>query len=102
MSDAGSLFHSIRRMIQIRREHPAFGRGSMEWIDTGNPSLAAYQRTYHDQSILIIQNLSGSSQNFSFPAGSNATYTELFTKQGLQLRHPLMLQPYSYLWLEKN
>jgi len=102
MSEAGSLFHSIRRMIQIRREHPAFGRGSMEWIDTGNPSLAVYRRTYRDQSILIIHNLSATSQNFSLPAGSNATYTELFTKQGLQLRHPLMLQPYSYLWLEKN
>ena len=39
-----SLLHWMRRMLEVRREHPVFGTGSLEVISTENPSVFAYVR----------------------------------------------------------
>src|SRR5215510_10415097 len=49
LADKNSLFHAISKMIQVRKQHHAFGRGTMEWILTDNPSLAIYLRKYEDE-----------------------------------------------------
>ena len=37
-----SLWHSVHQMIEVRKEHPAFGRGDFQWIDCANEAIAAY------------------------------------------------------------
>ena len=44
MTNPDSLFHTMRRMIEIRRTHHAFGRGAFEWQDAGTNAIAAYQK----------------------------------------------------------
>jgi maltose alpha-D-glucosyltransferase/alpha-amylase len=39
-----SLLHWMRRMLEVRRQHPVFGTGSMEVVSTDNPSVLAYVR----------------------------------------------------------
>src|SRR5215510_3192872 len=68
LADENSLFHSISRMIEIRKGHHVFGRGAMEWVQTDNPSFAIYSRTYQDETLLVINNLSGSVQTTSLPS----------------------------------
>jgi maltose alpha-D-glucosyltransferase/alpha-amylase len=41
-----SLLHWMRRMLEVRREHPVFGTGSLEVISTDNPSVFAYARAH--------------------------------------------------------
>ncbi|HTV11791.1 MAG TPA: maltose alpha-D-glucosyltransferase [Acidimicrobiales bacterium] len=44
MRDPSSLLHWMRRMLEVRRQHPVFGRGAMEVVSTDNPSVLAYVR----------------------------------------------------------
>ncbi|HJR80586.1 MAG TPA: maltose alpha-D-glucosyltransferase [Anaerolineales bacterium] len=94
-----SLFHTIRRMMKIRKQHRAFGRGSMEWVETGNPAVAAYARKYKEEIVLILNNLSGSSQTIHLPTEYRGEATALLTENQFQLESSLVLQPYSYVWL---
>jgi maltose alpha-D-glucosyltransferase / alpha-amylase len=44
LRDPSSLLHWMRRMLEVRRQHPVFGTGTMEVISTENPSVMAYVR----------------------------------------------------------
>ena len=39
-----SLLHWMHRMLEVRRQHPVFGTGSMEVVSTDNHSVLAYVR----------------------------------------------------------
>jgi glycosidase len=101
LADKNSLFHAISRMVRIRKEHPAFGRGSMEWVETDNPSLAAYTRTYQGETLLIINNLSDQEQMVSLPAEHQTWNKDLLSNSQPQMSASLTLQPYAYLWLKR-
>jgi maltose alpha-D-glucosyltransferase / alpha-amylase len=57
-----SLFWWIRRTLQVRKNHQAFGSGSLEFISSNNSKILAFTRTYDDETILVIANLSRFSQ----------------------------------------
>ena len=101
LSDNNSLFHAIKKMIQTRKQYQAFGRGSMEWMETGNPAVAAYIRKYNDETLLILNNLSSSSQTISIHSEYHGEATDLLTGNHVQLQSSLVLQPYSYRWLKQ-
>ncbi|MGC8626696.1 MAG: maltose alpha-D-glucosyltransferase [Acidimicrobiales bacterium] len=44
MRNPSSLLHWMRRMLEVRREHPVFGTGTFEVVSTDNPSVLAYVR----------------------------------------------------------
>ena len=44
MRNPGSLLHWMRRMLEVRRQHPVFGTGTVEVVPTDNPSVLAYVR----------------------------------------------------------
>ena len=101
LADPNSLFHSISRMVHIRKEHPAFGRGDMNWVEIDNPSLAVYTRTYQDETLLIINNLSDQEQTVSLPAKHQTWYVDLISNSQPQISSSLTLQPYAYMWLKQ-
>jgi maltose alpha-D-glucosyltransferase/alpha-amylase len=102
LADQNSLFHAISRMVRIRKEHPAFGRGSMEWVETDNPAMAVYTRTYQDETLLIINNLSDQQQMLSLPAEHQTWSKDLLSNSQPQMSSSAMLQPYAYLWLKRQ
>jgi maltose alpha-D-glucosyltransferase/alpha-amylase len=102
MIDKDSLFHSISRMVNIRKQHHTFGRGTMEWLETDNPAFAAYTRTYQDDILLIINNLSDSIQTLLLPPKYHADYMDLISNTEQHIDTPLTLQPYAYLWLKRK
>jgi maltose alpha-D-glucosyltransferase/alpha-amylase len=53
-----SLLQFMRRLISLRRQHKAFGRGSMEFLDADNRKVLAYLRRYQGETILCVANLS--------------------------------------------
>jgi maltose alpha-D-glucosyltransferase/alpha-amylase len=101
VTDENSFFHAISNMIQVRKQHHVFGRGSMEWVITDNPSLVVYTRKYQDQILLIINNLSGAAQTITLPPKHQAGYFDLLSDAEQKMDSKITLQPYAYLWLKR-
>jgi maltose alpha-D-glucosyltransferase/alpha-amylase len=57
-----SLLSRIRRLIHVRRQHAAFGRGSIRFLPSGNPKVLAFVRQAEHDAVLVVANLSGSPQ----------------------------------------
>ncbi|MCL7488234.1 MAG: maltose alpha-D-glucosyltransferase [Desulfobulbaceae bacterium] len=53
-----SMLHFMRRMIALRRQHKALGRGSMDFLRPPNRAILAYIRRYMGEIILVVANLS--------------------------------------------
>jgi maltose alpha-D-glucosyltransferase/alpha-amylase len=56
--NTSSLFWFMKRMISMRKSYKAFGRGDMKFMHVDNPKILAFTRTYEDETLLIICNLS--------------------------------------------
>ncbi|KJS01349.1 MAG: alpha-amylase [Desulfobulbaceae bacterium BRH_c16a] len=56
--DPSSMLRFMQRMIALRRQHKAFGRGSMEFIKPDNRAILAFIRRYKGEIIMVIANLS--------------------------------------------
>jgi maltose alpha-D-glucosyltransferase / alpha-amylase len=57
-----SLLNWMKRMIGLRKQVNAFGRGSIEFLPAQNRKALAYVRSYEDTTILCLANLSRSVQ----------------------------------------
>ncbi len=103
-ADAHSLLNTIRRMISIRKQHRSFGRGGFEWMDFQNDKIAASQRTYEDETILAIHNLSDANQKVPYEVkGSVTLMTDLLTQKvfiPVNGNIDIELSPYECLWLK--
>ncbi|MBU0678532.1 MAG: alpha-glucosidase C-terminal domain-containing protein [Verrucomicrobia bacterium] len=49
-----------RNLVHTRKQHPAFGRGSLQWVDAGAKEVLAYIRECEDDKVCVLQNLSDS------------------------------------------
>jgi maltose alpha-D-glucosyltransferase/alpha-amylase len=56
--DPSSLYYFMKRMITLRRQHKAFGRGSFEFLRPENRKVLVYLRRYRKEVILAVANLS--------------------------------------------
>jgi maltose alpha-D-glucosyltransferase/alpha-amylase len=53
-----SLLTWMRRLINTRKHYKAFSRGNMKFMNTDNSKILTFTRTYGDQTILVVANLS--------------------------------------------
>lgn len=102
MNQPNSLFYTIQKMIALRKEHVAFGSSRMEWLNAGNSAVATYTRTYQNETLLIINNLSDSPQTITLPAEHQTDFIELLSNAERSLTSSFTLPAYNYLWLKKK
>jgi maltose alpha-D-glucosyltransferase/alpha-amylase len=62
-NSGSSLLHWTRRMIAVRKEHPAFGLGTYTELGASNPTVLAYLRRHVDEHgtedlVMCVNNLS--------------------------------------------
>jgi maltose alpha-D-glucosyltransferase/alpha-amylase len=57
-----SMLRWLHRFIALRKEHPVFGFGSYEPIETSNPRIFAHLRRFEDDLMLCVHNLARSAQ----------------------------------------
>ncbi|MGW8249838.1 MAG: maltose alpha-D-glucosyltransferase [Anaerolineales bacterium] len=104
--DPDSLWHTLRRMISLRKEHPIFGWGDFAWVDVGTTAIAAYQRIYQDDRLFILNNLSDEPHIISLDLHPYRGETVIDILSGRELHDvqenqvTITLQPYQYLWLD--
>jgi len=53
-----SLLHWMKRLIALRKRYAAFGRGDIVFLSPSNRKVLAFVRTYGDERILVVANLS--------------------------------------------
>ena len=53
-----SLLNWMRRVTTMRRRHPVFGRGTMEFLPSENTKVLTFLRRYENEVILVVVNLS--------------------------------------------
>ncbi|WP_431096415.1 maltose alpha-D-glucosyltransferase [Polaromonas aquatica] len=107
--DAHSLLNWMRRLLQVRGKHPAFGRGSLRLLYPNNRKVFAYLREYHHpdtgpQTILCVTNVSSTSQAVELDLSEFEGRVPVEMLGGVafppigQLTYLLTLPPYGFNW----
>lgn len=97
-ADPDSLLNALRHMIDVRKQHPAFGRGDFTWAEVGSKAVAAYWRTLDNDRVLVLHNLSDRSQPIE-PVASLHDWVDLLSNSPVS---PTALEPYQFLWLRSG
>ena len=102
--DAHSLLHWMRRMLAVRRQHAAFGRGGLRFLYPKNRKVLAYLRELEGEVILCVANVSRAPQavevdlsEFAGRVPIELNGGSLFPPIG-QLSYLLTLPPYGFYW----
>jgi maltose alpha-D-glucosyltransferase/alpha-amylase len=102
--DPHSLLNWFRRMLVVRRQHKAFGRGSIRFLRPQNRKVLAYLREYEGQSILCVANVSRTAQAVELDLAefNGRTPIELSGNSAFpmigQLTYLLTIPPYGFYW----
>ncbi|MFZ0492428.1 MAG: maltose alpha-D-glucosyltransferase [Acidimicrobiia bacterium] len=94
MDDKSSLWHWIKAAIAIRRRHPAFGRGQVEFLHPSDPAVLAFALHYERDSVLVIANLSDSDRRADLGAEGVDEFSGT-TYVGQQIE----IEPYGCRWI---
>jgi maltose alpha-D-glucosyltransferase/alpha-amylase len=99
-----SLLSTMKRLIAARKTSPAFGRGGIEFLRPRNQTILAYLRRYRRQTLLIVNNLSGSSQPVELDLRGFGGWTPTEILGGTRFPpvretpYFLSLGPYGFYW----
>jgi len=102
--DLSSFLHWMRRLLQVRKEHPVFGTGAFEVLHADNPSVLAYLRRDERDTVLCVNNLSRFPQPCELMLEQLAGMTPVemtgrvhFPRVG-ELPYMLTLAPHGFYW----
>jgi maltose alpha-D-glucosyltransferase/alpha-amylase len=56
--NSSSLLWWMKKMISTRKKYKAFGRGDIKFLNSENSKVLAFTRTYEDEVMLVVANLS--------------------------------------------
>ncbi len=99
-----SLLRWMRRLIGVRQEYQAFGRGTWEPVDAANRRVLVFLRRYRDEQILCVNNLSRFAQfvELDLHHFNGLVPLELWSKNAFprigELPYLLTLGPHNFLW----
>jgi maltose alpha-D-glucosyltransferase / alpha-amylase len=85
--NTSSLFWFMKKMINTRKFYKAFSRGDMKFINAENPKVLVFTRSYEDETLLIICNLSKYAQpvELDLRAYKGFIPVELFSKNSFPM-----------------
>jgi maltose alpha-D-glucosyltransferase/alpha-amylase len=99
-----SLLWWMRRLIALRKQYKALGRGSMEFLSPGNAHVLAFIRAFDGERILVVANLSRFVQYVELDLSKfkSMTPVELFGRTSFpeigDLPYLLTLGPHAFFW----
>lgn len=99
-----SLLRRIQQLIAVRKQHPAFGRGAIEFLEASSESVLAYVRQYRQEILLLVHNLSPSalSVKLDLQRFCGVAPVELMGRSEFpqinERPYELNVGPYGYYW----
>ncbi|HVK22069.1 MAG TPA: maltose alpha-D-glucosyltransferase [Actinokineospora sp.] len=106
MNNTSSLLHWTRRMLQVRKEHPAFGLGDFTELGSSNPSVLAYLRRHDGDVVICVNNLSRFPQPVELHLADNAGWVPIELTGGVrfppigELPYLLTLPGHGFYWFQ--
>ncbi len=99
----GRIYLPLHRLIQLRKEHPAFGGNQMDVVNTGNGHVFGYSRINDGERVLVLASFSEQAQPVSANElrlrGLGYAFTDLISERQIGLDADIMLEPYQVMWL---
>ena len=102
--DPHSLLNWTRRMLAVRRQHRAFGRGTQRFLRPMNRKVLAYLREYEGETILCVANVSRTAQAVELDLSEFTGRVPVELSGGAafpmigKLSYLLTLPPYGFGW----
>ena len=99
-----SLLSWMRRLLQVRKSTPIFGRGNIEFLYPDNHRVLAFVRQLGEETILAVNNLSASAQavELDLRRFKGNILVEMFGRNIFprigELPYLLTLGPYQFYW----
>ena len=106
LRERASLLNWMRRVLTLRKNHQAFGRGELVFLHPGNRKILAYFRLYQDDIILCVTNLSRAAQAVELDLSAYKGYVpiELLGRAAFppigELPYLLTLPGHNYYWFQ--
>jgi maltose alpha-D-glucosyltransferase/alpha-amylase len=104
-NNSNSLLWWMKRLIALRKQHPAFGRGTLKFLHPDNRRIVAFVREYGEERILVVANTSRFVQyaDLDLSAYAGLVPVEMFGRIEFPrlADRPLFLTlgPHSFMWL---
>lgn len=101
-----SLLRWMKKIIELRNQHQAFGRGAIVFLSPDNTKILAFYRIYQEEVILVLFNLSKNIQStfIDLSAFSGYEVIEMFGKNEFpqinEAPYFFTLSGYGFMWLE--
>jgi maltose alpha-D-glucosyltransferase/alpha-amylase len=105
LADSHSLLNWMKRVIRVRRQHPAFGRGGLRLLSVPQKAGLAYARHYRRETLVVINNLSPEAQtlDLDLSAYHGRQPMDLITAEKLpsisHAPYTVQLSGYGFRWL---
>ncbi len=106
LKNTNSLLWWMRRLIKMRKRYKAFGRGDIRFLKPENPKILAFVRTFENEKILVVTNLSRHAQSATIELEGlkDLTPTEVFSQNEFpkigNKPYLFTLSPYGYFWFQ--
>jgi len=103
-ANPSSLLGWMKRILQVRAEYKAFALGDLQFLPVENAKVVVYTRTYENETVLAIANLSRFTQyiELDLTAFAGLTPVEVFGKSNLpvikQGHAPFTVGPHGFMW----
>ncbi len=103
-----SLMWWVKNVLAMRKRLSVFGRGDLKFIESSNAKVLCFARTYQDQRMIVVANLSQFSQatNLNFSDFKDCDITEVFSQNRFmsvgQGDYPITIGPYGYFWFQAD
>ncbi|MBX3357264.1 MAG: maltose alpha-D-glucosyltransferase [Phycisphaeraceae bacterium] len=104
LANPSSLLWWTKRLIALRKRHPVFGNGDIEFMSPTNPKVLAFVRSGSDETAMVVANLSRFAQptHIDLSKFAGLTPVEIFGQTPFPAiddkPYFLTLGPHSFYW----
>lgn len=99
------IFESIRRLIDLRKQQPAFAFQDLKLIVTENPHTLAYLRYFEGNQTVVLANFAETEQvipgNKLRMVGLGRFFEDVIAGETVASSHDIVLAPYQVMWLNR-
>jgi len=98
--DPDSMWNTLRRMMAVRKQHQAFGRGDNRFVLVEDPAVLAFLRSDPVERILAVHNLSSTPRTVDLDLSPFGATRAVELLNGWEFNSgPLRLRPHEFVWL---